>query len=123
MKVRVDSLKHHPLNELVYKLSGLDELMDSIKEVGLLQPLTIDQYNQVISGNRRFECLRILGVDKVEVNKMNVKEKSIGLSKKHMLLSYQLELFTHLFLINTFMVSKLSESIFCLYFLQTVFFP
>ena len=74
MKVRVDSLKHHPLNELVYKLSGLDELMDSIKEVGLLQPLTIDQYNQVISGNRRFECLRILGIDKVEVNKMNVKE-------------------------------------------------
>ena len=74
MKVRVDSLKHHPFNQLVYKLSGLDELMDSIKEVGLLTPLVVNSNYEILSGHRRFECLKLLGIEKVEVNKMNVKE-------------------------------------------------
>ena len=74
MKISVSELIHHPLNQLVYKLSGIDELVENIKSVGLLQPLTIDQHNQVISGNRRFESIKRLGWSKVEVNKMNVKE-------------------------------------------------
>lgn len=48
--------------------------MSSIDKVGLLQPLTIDQFNQVVSGNRRFESIRRLGWKKVEVNKINVKK-------------------------------------------------
>ena len=55
MKIKVSSLKHHPKNKEIYDLSSIDELMESISEVGLLQPLTIDTRNQVISGNRRFE--------------------------------------------------------------------
>ena len=35
--------------------------MESISEVGLLQPLIIDSRNQVISGNRRFESVKRLG--------------------------------------------------------------
>ena len=50
MKVKVSSLKHHPKNKEIYDLSSIDELMKSISEVGLLQPLTIDTFNQVISG-------------------------------------------------------------------------
>lgn len=74
MKVKVSELRHHPLNERIYTLSGIDELKQSIEEVGLLQPLTIDQHNQVISGNRRFEVIRSLGWKHVEVNRMNVKD-------------------------------------------------
>ena len=73
MKVKVSDLKNHPLNERIYILSGLDELRQSIEEVGLLQPLTIDQRNQVISGNRRFEVIKSLGWKHIEVNRMNVK--------------------------------------------------
>ena len=46
-------------------LSSIDELMESISEVGLLQPLTIDTSNQVISGNRRFESIKRLGWEEV----------------------------------------------------------
>ena len=42
MKVKVSSLKHHPKNKEIYTLSSIEELMDSISEVGLLQPLIID---------------------------------------------------------------------------------
>ena len=48
--------------------------MKSISEVGLLQPLTIDIHNQVISGNRRFESIKRLGWNEVEVEVKEVKE-------------------------------------------------
>ena len=41
--------------------------MESISEVGLLQPLIIDSRNQVISGNRRFESIKRLGWEEVQV--------------------------------------------------------
>ncbi len=74
MKVLIENLTHHPLNQRIYNLSGLDELCKSISEVGLLQPLIIDQFNQVISGNRRFESIKRLGWNKVDVVKMNIKK-------------------------------------------------
>ena len=75
MKVKVSSLKHHPKNKEIYNLSSIDELMESISEVGLLQPLIIDNRNQVISGNRRFESIKRLGWKEVEVNVREVKEE------------------------------------------------
>ena len=48
--------------------------MESISEVGLLQPLIIDSRNQVISGNRRFESVKRLGWEEVEVEVKEVKE-------------------------------------------------
>ena len=49
--------------------------MESISEVGLLQPLIIDSRNQVISGNRRFESIKRLGWNEVEVIQREVKEE------------------------------------------------
>ncbi len=74
MKVKVSSLKHHPKNKEIYTLSSIEELMESISEVGLLQPLIIDSRNQVISGNRRFESVKRLGWEEVEVEVKEVKE-------------------------------------------------
>ena len=42
--------------------------------LGLLQPLIIDSRNQVISGNRRFESVKRLGWEEVEVEVKKVKE-------------------------------------------------
>ena len=75
MKVKVSTLTHHPKNREIYDLSSIDELMLSISEVGLLQPLTIDTHNQVISGNRRFESIKRLGWKEVEVIVLEVKEE------------------------------------------------
>ena len=74
MKSKVSSLKHHPKNKEIYNLSSIEELMESISEVGLLQPLTIDTRNQVISGNRRFESIKRLGWNEVEVEVRDVQE-------------------------------------------------
>ena len=75
MKVKVSSLKHHPKNKEIYNLSSIEELMESISEVGLLQPLIIDSRNQVISGNRRFESVKRLGWEEVEVNLIEVNKE------------------------------------------------
>lgn len=74
MKVNISKLSHHPKNQEIYDLSSIEELMDSISEVGLLQPLIIDQHHQIISGNRRFESIKRLGWEEVEVLKKEVKD-------------------------------------------------
>ena len=48
--------------------------MESISEVGLLQPLIIDSRNQVISGNRRFESVKRLGWEDVDAETIEVKD-------------------------------------------------
>ena len=80
MKVKVSSLKHHPKNKDIYTLSSIEELTESISEVGLLQPLIIDSQNQIISGNRRFESIKRLGWEEVKVE---VKE-----GEEELLLTY-----------------------------------
>ena len=74
MKVKVSTLKHHPKNKEIYTLSSIEELMESISEVGLLQPLIIDSRNQVISGNRRFESIKRLGWEDVDAETIEVKD-------------------------------------------------
>ena len=75
MKVKVSSLKHHPKNKEIYDLSSIEELMLSISEVGLLQPIIIDTRNQVISGNRRFESIKRLNWEEVDVIQRKVKKE------------------------------------------------
>ena len=74
MKVKVSKLKHHPLNEKIYSLSGIESLMESIKQVGLLEPPTIDQKFQVVSGNRRLETIKRLGWKEIDVHQIYVKK-------------------------------------------------
>ena len=78
VKVNLSTLDHHPLNREVYLLSDIDDLASSIEEVGLLQPLVIDQKNRVISGNRRLRALQKLGIKRVQVEKVKVSDKEIG---------------------------------------------
>ena len=75
MKVKVSTLKHHPKNKDIYELSSIDQLVESIKEVGLLQPLIIDTKNQVISGNRRLKSICMLKWEEVDVIRRKVNEE------------------------------------------------
>lgn len=74
MKIPVTRLRHHPLNEKIYSLSGIELLMESIQQVGLLEPITIDQDFKVVSGNRRFSSILKLGWTEVDVHQINVKK-------------------------------------------------
>ncbi len=67
MKVPITKLSLHPKNEEIYQLSDIEDLMESISEVGLLQPLFINKKYQVLSGNRRFESIKRLGWKEVDV--------------------------------------------------------
>ena len=106
MKVPITKLSHHPKNEEIYQLSDIEDLMESISEVGLLQPLIINKKYQVLSGNRRFESIKRLGWKEVEVefstsdkeeelllihhNKQRVKSYSELLNEYHTLKSHYL---------------------------------
>lgn len=74
MKVNISKLSHHPKNQEIYDLSYIEELMDNISELGLLQPLIIDEYHQIISGNRRFESIKRLRWEEVEVHQRFIEE-------------------------------------------------
>lgn len=67
----VDNLQPHPMQLEVYGTVDLDEtFVDSIRTQGLLQPpvvTMIDDEPVIISGHRRVEALKVLGVKYVDV--------------------------------------------------------
>ena len=67
MKTAVKHLKPHPLNAEIYQLSGIEDLAASIEQVGLLEPLVVNEKNQVISGHRRLQAIKQLEWKSVEV--------------------------------------------------------
>ena len=75
MKVNVQDIKVSQVNSEIYSLSSIEELMESIKILGLLQkPVINKQTNHLLSGHRRIEALKRLGVKTVEVDFINVNE-------------------------------------------------
>ena len=77
MKVSVTSLNHHPRNMEIYTLSNIDDLVQSISDVGLLSPLVINKKNQVLSGNRRLSAIRKLGWKNVDVSIVDVDDDEV----------------------------------------------
>ena len=58
---------------------NLDELVDSIRQRGLLQPIVVrgleDQYYQIIAGNRRYEACKRLSWRKITCNIVELDDK------------------------------------------------
>ena len=57
---------------------SLEELKDSIKEIGLLQPIVIDEDNNLIAGERRLLAFKELGKKEIDVNIINIKDSLKG---------------------------------------------
>lgn len=53
--------------------SKVQELAESIKAVGLLNPVTLNVNNELISGLHRIEAYKLLGYDKIEATKKDFK--------------------------------------------------
>ena len=85
MKLFIDQIQSHPLNQSIYDLSNIEDLVVSIGEVGLLTPLVVNQQLQLISGHRRIEALRILGCPEIDVE---VIETSSEDEEKSLLVHY-----------------------------------
>src|SRR5579859_6911917 len=65
---RVDALRPNPLNPRAESHSaGLDELADSIRAQGVLQPLLVTSAGVVVAGHRRLAAARLAGLSEVPV--------------------------------------------------------
>ena len=76
MNIKVKDIKVSEVNKEIYSLSSIDELMESIKLVGLLQrPVINVKTNNLLSGHRRVEAITRLGWNEVEVDTIDVDEE------------------------------------------------
>ena len=79
MKIPINLLKTCPINSEIYRDSDVGDLVNSIGEVGLLQPIVVTPDNIIISGHRRYKAIQSLGWTEVEVEVNEVEEDSIPL--------------------------------------------
>jgi len=70
MQIPIASIKPHPLNESIYgEITEEDvaDLIQSIEDVGLLEPIVINSRNQCISGHRRIQACRFSGMESIDL--------------------------------------------------------
>ena len=79
MKIPINLLKTCPINSEIYRDSDVEDLVNSIGEVGLLQPIVVTPHNLIVSGHRRFKAIQSLGWTEVEVEVKKVDDDSIPL--------------------------------------------
>lgn len=65
--VKVSSLVEVPELKSYYSEQPISELVESIKREGLKVPIIISSDNEIIDGYRRFESLKALGIEDVDV--------------------------------------------------------
>lgn len=78
MKIQLSEIKD---TEPIRKHGDIKSLAESIKTSGLLQPIVINQNNELICGRRRFEACRILGWKDIPVYRINTDGDIDKLSK------------------------------------------
>ena len=68
VEMNVGDLKESPINSEIYHFvqKEHDELVESINQNGLLDPLVIDKNNFVISGHRRLQAIKDIGFETVD---------------------------------------------------------
>jgi ParB family transcriptional regulator, chromosome partitioning protein len=68
----------HPKNQFRMNLDNLNELAESIKQHGLLQPIVIrpmQHVYEVVAGNRRFAATKLLGLRKISCHVIDLSDK------------------------------------------------
>lgn len=66
-KTMVSLILQHPQHKKIYSSSNVSNLMESIQEVGLLQPIIVNNKMQVLCGWRRVLAITELGWKEVEL--------------------------------------------------------
>ena len=70
LRIPVDMIEPNPFQpRMSFDQDALEELADSIKTLGLIQPITVRRREgnryQIISGERRFRACRLAGMDMI----------------------------------------------------------
>jgi hypothetical protein len=67
MKIEVNKLNSNPFNRKVYGFDeNINDLAAKIKESKWIKPIIINSNNMIISGHRRIEACKALGIESVE---------------------------------------------------------
>ena len=67
MKIQISKLNHHPYNRKVYGFDeDIAELTHRIRESNWVKPILINTNNMIISGHRRVEACKALGIEEIE---------------------------------------------------------
>jgi len=68
MEIDIQLLKPHPLSARIYgEQEALDGMLESVKQYGIITPITVTRANQIVSGHRRFAAAQQAGLGKVPV--------------------------------------------------------
>jgi len=78
MKIPINLLKTCPINSEIYRDSDVGDLVNSIGEVGLLQPIVVTPSNLIVSGLRRFKSIQTLGWTEVECEIKDISEDELA---------------------------------------------
>ena len=62
-RMKLSDLTIHSENERIYQPTNLEDLEKSISENGQLEPIVISRSNRILSGHRRFQSMKNLGVE------------------------------------------------------------
>ena len=69
-----------PTNQLRTNMNSLEELAESIKKIGLLQPIVIrinhSENFEIVAGNRRFNAYKKLGRRKIACHVVEIDDKT-----------------------------------------------
>ncbi len=76
MTVDIKKLKLNPFHSKIYQTNDLTDLVESIKDLGLLQKIVVNQDFSIISGVRRFLALKELNISVVDVEVKNVNKNN-----------------------------------------------
>ena len=114
VRVPIESIKENPINYEIYssKHSKEDEdLESSIKLYGQLEPCIVNEKtNQLISGHRRYNTIKRLGIDTIDVI-----YKSVGSFEEYIEISSS-QWWPHSILYNLCSYFDTNCSIFTIYF-------
>lgn len=75
MKRQLKDLRPHQLNAAIYSDTADENLIQSIREHGLLHPLLIDYKNRIISGHRRYDGAKKAKLEVVSVEVFESQEE------------------------------------------------
>ena len=78
MKIPINQLKTCPINSEIYRDSDVGDLVNSIGEVGLLQPIILNKEKIIVSGHRRFRAAQLLGWKEIECEVKDISEDELA---------------------------------------------
>ena len=72
--MKLIEIKPYPKNAKFHSKKQIGQIADSIERFGFNQPIVVDKKNVIIVGHGRFWAAKLLGLEDVPVNVLNISE-------------------------------------------------